>query len=148
MATLATCYRRSCTGPPNLLISLIVIRELHMIVRNFASVRSRRASCWTSPLLAGTAAVLLAVGSSANGAAQSPDATRLQAETNALNAQMRSLESKMLQLKTPPAPVPDPGSKDPTDTGETSFFADKKLHLGGITITPGGFIEAGGLRRQ
>ena len=97
------------------------------------------------PLATAAIASLLMLGSSDMTRAQTTDA-KLQAETNALNAQMRSLESKMPSLEKSTTPLPAAGFKDPAS--ETSIFADKKLHIGAITITPGGFIEAGGLRRQ
>lgn len=94
-------------------------------------------------------ASLLMLDLSANASAQSANATRLQAESNALDAQMRSLEKKMRQAEIRPAPAAATvGHKNPDASDEPSFFAYKKLHLGGVTITPGGFIEAAGLSHQ
>jgi hypothetical protein len=104
---------------------------------------------WSSRFLAAaTFASLLMVDLSANASAQSANAMQLQAESNALDAQMRSLEKKMHRLEIQPTPVAAAGYKNPAVSDEPSFFADKKLHLGGVTITPGGFIEAAGLSHQ
>jgi hypothetical protein len=117
------------------------------MIRNYGEISPmklvRQMRMIEAPLAVAAIASLLILGSSVITCAQTTDA-KLQAETNALNAQMRSLESKMPSLEGSKPPIP--GVKDPAS--ETSIFADKKLHLGGITITPGGFIEAGGLRRQ
>ncbi len=99
-------------------------------------------------LLGGAAiAPLMLVGMSLSSAqAQSAtDSAQLQAEINALKAQMKALEAKMkttqtkqaqqaqqLQASYPPSAAPY----------EPPFFADKKIHMGGITITPGGFLSA------
>jgi hypothetical protein len=107
---------------------------------------SSRRSC---RLIAAAAfASLLMLGLSANASAQSANATQLQAESNVLEAQMRSLEKKMPQAEIRQIPADTAGHKNPDVSDEPSFFADKKLHLGGVTITPGGFIEAAGLSHQ
>ena len=95
-----------------------------------------------SRLLSGAAIVtpLLMLGLSANTRAQTADVARLQAESAAFNAQLRSLENKMRQAEMRPPPPPPGAHKPPAVPQEPPFFADRKLHLGGITISPGGFL--------
>jgi hypothetical protein len=101
-----------------------------------------------SRLLAGAAlAPLLIAGFNATANAQSADNAQLQSEINALKAQMKALETKMhRQAQVQPAAYPPPGAVAPAPY-EPPFFADKKFHMGGITITPGGFLAAEGVWR-
>lgn len=82
------------------------------------------------------------LGLSVDAHAQNADVARLQAESNAFNAQLRSLESKMRQAETRPVPPPASANKPLVVPHEPTGFADKQLHLGGITVTPGGFLAA------
>ncbi|MGP0060735.1 MAG: hypothetical protein ACLPID_15755 [Beijerinckiaceae bacterium] len=104
-------------------------------------------------LLGGAAiAPLLLVGMSLSSAqAQSTsDSAQLQAEINALKAQMKALESKMKTTQTKQAQQAQQlqASYPPPAPYEPPFFADKKFHMGAITITPGGFLAAEALWRQ
>lgn len=98
-------------------------------------------------LLGGAAIAPLLVGMSLSAAhAQSSDSAQLQAEINALKSQMKSLEGKMKQQQQQAAV--SPVYKGAPVPYEPPFFADKKFHMGDITITPGGFLAAEGLWRQ
>jgi outer membrane murein-binding lipoprotein Lpp len=104
-------------------------------------------------LLGGAAiAPLLLVGMSLSSAqAQSTsDSAQLQAEINALKAQMKALEAKMKTTQTKQAQQAQQlqASYPPTAPYEPPIFADKKFHMNGITITPGGFLAAEGLWRS
>jgi hypothetical protein len=80
------------------------------------------------------------------------DSAQLQAEINALKVQMKALETKMKQTQAvqarqaslPPAPPYQSASA----SYQPPFFADKKFHLNGITITPGGYLAAEGVWRS
>jgi hypothetical protein len=101
-------------------------------------------------LLGGGATALLLVGMSLSSAqAQSADSAQLQAEINALKAQMRALESKVHKAEVQKASLPpaSPSYAPPPASYQPPFFADKKFHLGGITITPGGYLAAEGIWR-
>jgi hypothetical protein len=107
-------------------------------------------------LLGGAAiAPLMFVGLSFSSAhAQSAaDSAQLQAEISALKAQMKALEVKMKQTQAVQARQASLAPGGPVYKGapvpyEPPFFADKKFHLNGITITPGGFLAAEGLWRS
>ena len=88
------------------------------------------------------------LGLSANVHAQNADIARLQAESDVFNAQLRSLENKMRPAEMRPAPPSAGTHKSSVVPHEPTFFADKKLHLGGITITPGGFLAVEHLARD
>lgn len=100
-------------------------------------------------LLSGVAAAaLLATGSIAAKADESN--AELAAEIHALKAQLRRLESRVekhsvqihaVQVKAASYQAAPPGSYEPPVPW------DKKFHLAGITITPGGFIAAEGVYR-
>jgi hypothetical protein len=84
---------------------------------------------------------ILALSPHAN--AQNAVATQLQKQIDASSGQMRSLEEKMPWTRTPApsAPIEKPAAPEP------EIFSDKKIHLGGVTVTPGGFLELQGLQR-
>ncbi|QXX74441.1 hypothetical protein [Methylovirgula sp. HY1] len=104
--------------------------------QNTATAGSRRNGRLAARRLGGAAvATALMLGLPANARAQSADVARLQAESDAFNAQLRSLEKKM-----PPAPTRAGADRPAPDARQPPIFADKRLHLGGITITPGGFL--------
>jgi hypothetical protein len=107
-------------------------------------------------LLGGAAiAPLMFVGLSFSSAhAQSAaDSTQLQSEISALKAQMKALEAKMKQTQAVQARQASLAPAGPVSKGapvsyDPPFFADKKFHLNGITITPGGFLAAEGVWRS
>jgi outer membrane murein-binding lipoprotein Lpp len=109
------------------------------------STNSRR----SNRLLAGAAlAPLLIAGFCATASAQTADTAQLQSEINALKAQMKALETKMhRQAQVQPVAYPPPPPGAAPVPYEPPFFADKKFHMGGITITPGGFLAAEGVWR-
>jgi hypothetical protein len=102
--------------------------------------------------LLGAAAIapVLLAGLTFSAQAQSADATQLQSEINALKAQMKALEVKMqkqaAQQAQQQAALP-PAYKGAPPPYEPPQFWDKKFHLNGITITPGGFLAAEGVWR-
>lgn len=101
---------------------------------------------WAS---AGIASLILVLEPPSSGRAQSPDFSRLQSENSDFDALLRSLEGKIPQPPArPPAQTPVAAPKPVPDAQEPGFFADKKIHIGGVTITPGGFIAAEGLARD
>jgi hypothetical protein len=119
-----------------------------LTIRHIRAAGTRAGGFPVSRFLAAVAvAPLLAFAPSTEASAQSA-AAQIQAETNAMNAQTRALEGKMRGAQMPPAPVPSSDHKDPAASPEPSLFADKKMHLGGVTITPGGFIALEGMPRQ
>ena len=79
--------------------------------------------------------------------AQSANATQLQKETEDLKAQLNALEGKINLKKAPAAPPTIASDKAPQPMSPPSSL-DTKLHLGGVTITPGGFLELDGIARQ
>jgi hypothetical protein len=100
-------------------------------------------------LLAGAAiAPLLLAGMNFSALAQSADTKELQAEINALKAQMKSLETKMKKQQVQQASLPAGAPVRPGAPYEPPVPWDKKFHLNGITLTPGGFIAAEGVWRQ
>ncbi|MHB8886240.1 MAG: hypothetical protein ACYC5H_14435 [Methylovirgula sp.] len=105
--------------------------------QNTATARSRPNGRLASRRLGGAAfvALLMTLGLSANARSQSADVARLQAESDAFDAQLRSLENKMR-----PAPTHAGTYRPAAVPRQPPFFADRRLHLGGITITPGGFL--------
>lgn len=106
--------------------------------------RRARKNHASAGLFAWMLALALVTGAAA--AAESGSASaRLKAETDALNEDLRSLEGRMRGLPTPQKPARDnerPAADAP------ALFQDKQLHLGGVTLTPGGFLAIEGLRRQ
>jgi hypothetical protein len=88
---------------------------------------------------------LLAGGLSLSAQAQGPDTAQLQAEINALKAQMKALESKMQKAQQAAAQQPVYAPPPPYEPPQPW---DKKFHLFGVTITPGGFLAAEGLWRN
>jgi hypothetical protein len=83
--------------------------------------------------------------------AQNPNTTQLQKETQDLNAQLDALEGKinLNKASAPQLPASDKSSQpQQPPSARDAQPQDSKLHLGGITITPGGFLELDGMARQ
>ena len=108
-----------------------------------ADKRAKRNSP-SSRLFAGMFVVLALVTGAAAAEADSASA-RLKAETDALNADLRSLEGRMRALPAPSKPAKD---KERAGGDAPALFQDKQLHLGGVALTPGGFLAIEGLRHQ
>jgi hypothetical protein len=79
--------------------------------------------------------------------AQGANTTQLQKEAEDLKAQLNALEGK-INLKKASAPRTPAASDKPSQPVPPSISPDTKLHLGGVTITPGGFLELDGIARQ
>ncbi|MDR3408243.1 MAG: hypothetical protein P4L68_07080, partial [Methylovirgula sp.] len=101
-------------------------------------------------LLSGVALAALVTTGSAAAKADDSNA-ELAAEIHALKAQLHRLESRVdsqrvqihaVQVKTAAYPAGAPGAYEPPVPW------DKKFHLNGITITPGGFLAAEGVWRS
>jgi hypothetical protein len=119
-----------------------------LTIRHIRAAGSRADGYLATRLLAAVAvAQLLAFASSTDASAQSA-AAQIQAETDAMNAQTRALEGKMRGAQIQPAPTPPSDRKDPVASPEQPVFADKKMHVGGVTFTPGGFLALEGMPRQ
>jgi hypothetical protein len=77
------------------------------------------------------------------------DAAQLRAEIAALKSLIKNSQSqKAQQLQAYAAPGSPDYKGGPVATYEPPFFADKKIHLNGVTITPGGYFEAAGIWRS
>jgi hypothetical protein len=80
------------------------------------------------------------------------DAAQLRAEINALKALIKNSQSQkaqqaqQLQAYAPPGTPAYKGA--PVAAYEPPFFADKKIHFNGVTVTPGGYFEAAGIWRS
>ena len=109
-------------------------------------------------LLGAAACASLLAGMGASAQAQSVDPDKIQAQLNALSAQVKELkaelrkqakEQKATKVKITAVERREsafgPITKGPY---EPPFFADRSLHLGPVTITPGGFIAGEGVWRQ
>ncbi len=119
-----------------------------VIIRHIRGACSRAICYLATHFLAAVAvAPLLTFIPSTDASAQSA-AAQIQAETDTMNAQMRALEGKMRGAQMQPAPVPSSDRKDPVASPEQPVFADKKMHVGGVTFTPGGFLALEGMPRQ
>jgi hypothetical protein len=77
--------------------------------------------------------------------AQSDAVAHLQKDDAAFNAQLHALENKMGQKGVPATQNPAGANKPAAAVQEQPDFADKKIHMGGVTITPGGFLAIDGL---
>jgi hypothetical protein len=99
-----------------------------------------------------SSAALAALLTTGSVAAKADDSNaELAAEIHALRAQLRHLEARVdkhtvqihaVQVKAASYPATPPGAYEPPVPW------DKKFHLNGITITPGGFIAAEGVWRS
>jgi hypothetical protein len=96
---------------------------------------------------AGIVLALLLAAFCGQASAQNANSTQLQKETEDLKAQLDALEGKINLKKVPTPQTPPVGDKAPAPTPPQSS-PDTHLHLGGVTITPGGFLELDGLARQ
>lgn len=110
-----------------------------------------------SRLLGAAAGIGLIAGMSASAQAQSMD--KIQAQLDALQSQVKALkaelhkqkkESQAQKVKITEVERHELAAGGPVTKGpyEPPFFADKSIHLGPVTLTPGGFIEGAGVWRQ
>lgn len=107
--------------------------------------RRAKEKCSSTRLSAGMFVALVLVTGAAVAAEADSASARLKAETDALNAGLRSLEGRMRGLPPPSRAAKD---KERPAADAPALFQDKQLHLGGVTLTPGGFLAIEGLRRQ
>ncbi|MGP0060734.1 MAG: hypothetical protein ACLPID_15750 [Beijerinckiaceae bacterium] len=74
------------------------------------------------------------------------DAAQLRAEISALKSLIKTSQSQTTQQVRQVQQLQ--ASYPPATPYEPPFFADKKIHLNGVTITPGGYFEAAGIWRS
>lgn len=112
-----------------------------------------------SRLLGAAAIAPLLLGVSAtSGWTQTADMSKIQKQLDALQAQVRALKSELrhqaqetkVQKVKIKAVEAQQAATGPVVKGpyEPPLFADKQIHLGPVTLTPGGFIEGAGVWRQ
>ncbi len=111
-----------------------------------------------SRFLGAAAVAPLILGSLAtSGWAQSPDMDKIQAQLNALQAQVKALktelrhqarETKVQKVKIKQVEARELAAGPIVKGPYEPPMWDKTLHLGPVTITPGGFIEGAGVWRQ
>jgi hypothetical protein len=99
-----------------------------------------------SRLLGAAAGISLIAGMNATAQAQSVD--KIQHQLDALQAQVKELKAEAQKVKI--SEVVRQQAAYPPASGPYSppLFADKALHLGPVTLTPGGFIEGAFVWRQ
>ncbi len=106
-------------------------------------------------LLGAAAGVSLLAGMGVSAQAQTADVDKIQSQLNALTAQVKALKAELRkqaheqkETKVKIRAVERRELAVVRAPYEPPFFADKALHLGPVTLTPGGFIAGEGVFRQ
>lgn len=142
----------------------IVTREKACLTSAGRYQAARPSRGFITQLLGATAMIPLLLGTGTGAQAQAADQAKMQAQIDALVATVKELKAEMhaqakehhetqvkikevakVQAQQATAIASGPVAKGPYPL---PIFADNSLHLGAVTITPGGFVEGAGVWRQ